>query len=102
MAPVRLPAQPVDYLIITEWLVYCDEHPQRSGEDFNSLAPKFDKEGFRHLHQLTGDHITVEKLSDWLSIGKGTAYLLLMYAEEDVMAICAGTFQMPFTGHSQK
>ena len=87
--------QPVNYPMITEWLTFCDNHPQRSGEDFGSLVPKFDKEGFRRLHQLTGDRITVEKLSDWLGIGKGTADLILGYAEEDVAAIRAGTLQIP-------
>jgi len=63
-------------------------------------VPKFDKEGFRRLNQLTGDRITVEKLSEWLGIGKGTADLILRYAEEDITAIqvCAGAFQMPLGG----
>jgi hypothetical protein len=87
--------QPVSYPMIAEWLVFCDNHPQRSGEDFGSLMPKFDEEGFRCLHQLTGDRITIEKLSDWLGIGKGTADLILGYAEEDIAAIRAGTLRIP-------
>lgn len=47
------------------------------------------------MHQLTGDRITVEKLSEWLGIGKGTADLILGYTEEDMVAICTGAFQMP-------
>jgi hypothetical protein len=104
MVPPTTPAlltQPVDYPMITEWLAYCDNHPQHSGEDFNNLVPKFDKEGFRRLHQLTGDRIMVKKLSEWLGIGKGTADLILRYAEEDIMAIHTGTFQMLFGGHGQ-
>ena len=96
------PIQPIDYPLIAEWLGQCDSNPQRTGEDFASLVPKFDKEGFRRLHQLTGDRITVEKLSEWLGIGKGTADLILRYAEEDITAIQvrAGAFQMPLGGVS--
>jgi hypothetical protein len=95
-----LPTQSVEYPMIAEWLTYCDNHPQRSGEDFSSLMPKFDDEGFRRLYQLTGDRITVEKLSEWLGIRKGTADLILRYAEEDIVVIRAGVFH-PFTGHGQ-
>ena len=97
------PMQPVNvnYPMISEWLVLCDNHPQRSGENFSDLVPKFAQEGFRRLQQLTGDRITVEKLSEWLSIGKGTADLILRYAEEDIAAIHAGAFQMsPGAGSS--
>ena len=94
------PVQPLDYPLISEWLSQCDDHPQHAGEDFTSLVLKFDKEGFRRLHQLTGDHITVEKLSEWIGIGKGTADLILRYAEEDIAAIRVhvGASQMPLTG----
>ena len=95
------PVPPVKYPVISEWLVLCDNHPQHSGEDFTSLVSKFDKEGFRHLHQLTGDRITVKKLSEWLNIRKGTADLILRYAEEDILAIHGGAFQMPFGASSQ-
>jgi len=90
------PTQPqaVEYPMIADWLALCDLHPQRSSENFSCLGTKFDQEGFQHLHQLTGEHITVEKLSEWLDIGKGTADLLLRYAEEDTAAIHAGAFQM--------
>jgi len=102
-AAAALPMQSIDYPMIPKWLAYCNNHPQCSGEDFNSLVPKFNEKGFRCLHQLTGDCITVEKLSEWLGIGKGTADLILRYAEEDVVAICAGVFQMPYgcSGHGQ-
>ena len=90
-----LPTPPIKYPLIAEWLVQCDDHPQCSSEDFTNLVPKFDKEGFRRLHQLTGGRITVEKLSEWLGIGKGTADLILRYAEEDIAAIRARAFQMP-------
>jgi len=80
--------------MIADWLALCDLHPQCSSENFSCLGTKFDQEGFRRLHQLTGERITVEKLLEWLDIGKGTADLLLRYAEEDTAAICAGAFQM--------
>jgi len=81
--------------MIADWLALCDLYPQRSGENFSCLGTKFDQEGFRRLHQLTGECITVEKLLEWLDIGKGTADLLLRYVEEDTAAIRAGAFQMP-------
>jgi hypothetical protein len=99
-APV-LPTQDVDYPMITEWLVYCDNHPQRSGGDFTSLVPKFNQEGFQQLDQLTGERITVGLLSEWLDIGKGVADRLIRYAEKDIAAIHAGTFQMPASSHGR-
>jgi hypothetical protein len=57
-------------------------------------AEKFDQEGYRRINQLTGNHISVEKLSDWLAIGKGTADLLIQYAEEDMELVKAGKFLM--------
>jgi hypothetical protein len=83
---------PVQYPLITQWLKYCDSHPTRCGEDLGDHADKFSKEGYCHINQLTGDHISVEKLSYWLGIGKGTADLLIQYAEEDVELVKASTF----------
>ena len=95
MTPVPpMRPEPVNYPDISEWLVHCDNHPQRSGENFSNLMPAFDHEGFRRLQQLTGDRISIEKLSAWLSIGKGTADLIIRYVEEDIAAIHAGTFQI--------
>jgi hypothetical protein len=88
------PVVAVDFPAITPWLTYCDQHPNRCGEDFSAHALKFSGEGYRHIHQLTSDRISVEKLSDWLGIGKGTADLLIQYAEEDVALIKAGRFTM--------
>lgn len=93
-----VPAVRVEYPKISPWLIHCDQHPARSGEDFSLLAQKFSDEGFRRIHQLTGDRISVEKLSDWLGIGKGTADLLIRYAEEDVEFVKAGTFVMALMG----
>jgi hypothetical protein len=50
--------------------------------------------GYHRINQLTGDHISVEKLSDWLGIGKGTVDLLIQYVEEDVELVKASTFTM--------
>lgn len=94
--PQHAPRQAVNvkYPKISEWLTYCDQHPDRHGEDFSAHASKFTREGYRLINQLTGDRISVEKLSDWLAIGKGTADLIIGYAEEDVALVKAGTFKM--------
>ena len=92
--PASHPSKPTDYPKISDWLEYCDRHLDRYGENFSSLSQKFDQEGYRRIHQLAGDRVSVEKLSTWLGIGKGTADLLIRYAEEDVELIRAGTFSM--------
>ena len=79
---------------IRPWLKYCDKHPERRGENFIVHAGKFDEEGYHRINQLTGDRISVEKLSSWLSIGKGTADLLIQYAVEDMELVKAGAFSM--------
>jgi hypothetical protein len=84
----------VTYPTICDWLEYCDRHPGRCGEDFTAHAERFDKEGYRRMNQLAGNRITVEKLSEWLQIGKGTADLLIGYADEDIGLIKAGAFTM--------
>ena len=81
------PVPPANYPLISEWLAFCDNYPQRSGEDFSNLASKFALEGFSRLHQLISDCITLEKLSEWFSIRKGMADLILRYAEEDVQSL---------------
>ena len=78
---ILTPTHSVEYPTIAAWLAYCDKHPGRSGEDLSELLPNFQKEGFRHIHQLTGDRITVEKLAEWVGIGRGTADLLIRYAD---------------------
>jgi hypothetical protein len=102
-APSHFPGQPapaptgaaaIEYPAITAWLAYCDRHQSRCGENFSLHAEKFTKEGYRRIDQITHDRISVEKLSSWLSIGKGTADLLIQYAGEDAMLVKAGTFTM--------
>jgi hypothetical protein len=63
-------------------------------ESFSTLAETFDKEGYRRVDQLASNCTSVEKLSDWLGIGKGTADLLIHYADEDVKLLKSGVFTM--------
>jgi hypothetical protein len=92
--PAPKPADKIEFPAILPWLEHCDRHPDRQGENFRAHGWKFNKEGYCRLHQLTGDRISVEKLSDWLDIGKGTADLLIRYAEEDVELVKARQFVM--------
>lgn len=80
---------------ITPWLEYCDRLPGREGENFSVLAPKFDKEGYRTIDQLTASsRMSVENLSNWFGIGKGIADLIIQYAEEDMTQVEDGNFTM--------
>jgi len=88
------PTQPLNYPLIPEWIKYCDQHPNRSGASLTPVIPSLVKEGFCYVNQLRGDHVTIENLSRWLSIGPGTADLLMRFAEEDCRLIAAGTFTM--------
>jgi hypothetical protein len=84
----------IEFPTITAWLEYCDQHPSHRGENFSVHAEKFSKEGYRRIDQITRDRISVEKLSSWLSIGKGTADFLIQYASDDAALVKAGTFTM--------
>ena len=42
--------------------------------------------------------MSVEKLSDWLGIGRGTADLIIQYAEEDMELLKANKFSMVLPG----
>jgi hypothetical protein len=88
------PQQALKYPRILEWIEYCDQHPNRSDGNLGTLIPKLQAQGFCYINQLTGDHITIEKLSDWLSIGAGTADLLIRFAQEDCQLIAQGSFAM--------
>ena len=79
---------------ILGWLQYCDRLPGQDGENFSALANKFDMQGFRTIDQLTGTRMSVESLSNWLEIGKGTADLIIQYAEEDMALVSNGNFSM--------
>jgi hypothetical protein len=79
---------------ISDWLQYCDRLPGRDGELFFRLADKFNQEGYRTIDQLTTSRMSVENLSNWLNIGKGTADLIIQYAEEDMELVRDGKFSM--------
>jgi hypothetical protein len=88
------PLSDTQYPSIYPWLLYCDRHPHRGGDDLTNLGPKFEKEGFRYISQLSRARVSIEQLSKWLGIGKGIADLLLQYAESDVELVHAGMFSM--------
>lgn len=79
---------------ISDWLEYCDRVPGRDGEFFFRLAGKFDQQGYRMIDQLVSSRMSVENLSNWLEIGKGTADLIIQYAEEDMALVRGGKFTM--------
>jgi hypothetical protein len=94
MPSTSTPPQVLKYPRISEWIEYCDQHPNRSDANLGALIPKLKDQGFRYVNQLTGDHITIEKLCLWLSIGPGTADLLIRFAHEDCQLIAQGSFAM--------
>jgi hypothetical protein len=79
---------------ISAWLQYCDRVPGRDGEDFSALTDKFRAQGYRTIDQLTGTRMSVENLSNWLEIGKGTADFIIQYAKEDMAFVREGNFTM--------
>jgi hypothetical protein len=90
IAPPRLVRGPA----ISAWLQYCDRHPSHQGENFAFLANKFGEQGYQTMDQLTRSRISVENLSGWLSIGKGTADYIIQYADEDMALVRDGKFMM--------
>ena len=78
---------------ISEWLWNCDQVPGCGGF-FLGLADKFVKEGYHTIDQLTNHRMTVENLSNWLEIEKGTADLIIQYAKEDMESVRDGKFMM--------
>jgi len=96
-APQANPIPPLRHVRgprISEWLQFCDRVPGRDGEIFFGLADRFDHQGYRTIDQLTGSRVSVGNLSNWLEIGKGTADLLIQYAEEDMALVRNGGFTM--------
>ena len=79
---------------ISTWLQYCDRVPGRYGENFSALTGKFNNQGYRTIDQLVPSRMSVENLSNWLEIGKGTADLIIRYAEEDMAFVRDGNFTM--------
>ena len=96
-APVQQPTVPQKHIRgprILPWLQYCDHIPGREGEKFSALADKFENEGYQTIDQLTGSRMSVENLSNWFGIGKGTADLIIQYVEEDMALMRNGYFMM--------
>jgi hypothetical protein len=89
-----VPPRPVRGPHISDWLQYCDRLPGCDGEAFFALAYKFDEQGYCTIDQLTGSWMSVENLSSWLHIGKGTVDLIIQYAEEDMALVRDGKFTM--------
>ena len=79
---------------IYKWLQYCDCLPDCEGEFFFGLADKFEQQGYHTIDQLTGSQMTIENLSNWLEIGKGTADLIIHYAKEDMVLVRDGKITM--------
>ena len=97
--PTTMPAHPYPVVIqptklpaIAEWLWWCDHQPDCQGAALESLAWKFEQEGYRSIDQLA--RMSVRELSSWFTIGKGMADLLIKYASDDMELICNGTFKM--------
>ena len=42
--------------------------------------------------------MSIEKLSDWLGIGKATADLIIVYVDEDIALVHEGIFTMDVLG----
>jgi hypothetical protein len=77
MPPTLNPAAPAprqvasgNYLNITDWLAYCDRHPDRCGEDFSAHSATFRNEGYRRIQQLISNRMTIKTLSTCLGWGR--------------------------------
>ena len=92
--PTAPPVKHVRGPRISPWLQYCDRLPDREGENFSALTGKFDKQGYQTIDQLTSNRMSIENLSSWLEIGKGTADLIIQYAEDDMARFRDGNFTM--------
>jgi hypothetical protein len=88
---------PIRYPNIEEWFQSLDEHNIR-GQDgirFSQYGAVLKAEGFIRLSQLTLEFLSLKDLQELLGIGKGTAVLLMQYAQEDINAIKAGSLTFP-------
>ena len=81
-------------LAISAWLQYCDSHPDRHGDNLATLAANFEAQGYRTIDQLTSGHMSIENLSSWVNIGKGTADYIIQYVDEDMALVIDGKFAM--------
>ena len=46
------------------------------------------------INQLTSGCMSIENLSSWMNIGKGTADYIIQYADEDMVLMNNGEFKM--------
>ena len=93
-APIASTTQLIKGPAITNWLDHCDLHKDRPGTLFHTLVGKFEREGYQTIDQLTSSRVTVADLSSWLNIGKGTADLIVTYADADMVLAQNGTFKL--------
>lgn len=90
----NVPMKSIKGPAIRDWLNHCESLPDRRGPSFRALAEKFEEQGYRTIDQLTSSRIAVVDLSVWLEIGKGTADLIISYADEDMVLVRNGMFKM--------
>jgi hypothetical protein len=95
-APAPAPAQvpKLMFPFIVDWLQHCDSHNDRRGHNFEQYTNNFNDEGFIRINQLNRNRVTIEQLAEWLNIKKGTADLLIGYAEEDCELVKCGEFKL--------
>ena len=93
-APVTSTIKLIKGPAISDWLDHCDHLPDRQGPLFYTLAGKFEQQGYRMIDQLTSSRMTVANLSSWLDIGKGTADLIITYADVDMALVQSGMFEL--------
>ncbi|KAH9979303.1 hypothetical protein BGW80DRAFT_1248676 [Lactifluus volemus] len=88
----RAEKNPRDYPNICTWFRYLDKHEGRNmdGITFEPFGPLLAAQGFVRITQLVSEHVGLNDLQQWLSIGPGTAVLIKEYAQADVRAIEMG------------
>ena len=59
-----------------------------------ALTSNFDAQGYQTIDQLTSARMSIENLSSWVKIGKGTADYIIQYANEDMALVNEGKFAM--------
>ena len=79
---------------ICDWLDHCDHLPDCQAPLFFTLLEKFRRQGYQTIDQLTSSRVTVADLSSWLDIGKGTADLIIAYADQDMALVRNGMFKL--------
>ena len=57
-----------------------------------ALTGNFDEQGYQTINQLTSACMSIENLSSWIKIGKGTADYIIQYVDEDMALVNDGKF----------